>query len=73
MSLLEKLGKTLGNSRGLTAAGSGTAGGLAAGLPAGLVARDRATGQSYLKLPLPDPQIVQKIVDLLGVFRGGGL
>ena len=62
VSLLEKLGKTLSGA-GQPAAG---------GLPAGLVARDHATGQSYLKLPLPDPQIMQRIVDLLGVLRGGG-
>ena len=72
MSLLGKTRQDPSNSRGLTAPGTAAAGQLAAGLPAGLVARDSATGQSYLKLPLPDPQIVQKIVDLLGVFSAAG-
>ena len=43
----------------------------AAGLPANLVARDEATGQPYLKLPMPNPDVVQKIVDLLGTLMGG--
>jgi SNF2 family DNA or RNA helicase len=41
------------------------------GLPANLVARDEATGQPYLKLPMPNPDVVQKIVDLLGALTGG--
>ena len=32
----------------------------------GLVGRDETTGQSYLKLPMPEPDTVQKIVGLLG-------
>lgn len=59
-SFLEKLGQTL--SSGPRAGG---------GLPSGLVARDDATGQSYLKLPLPDEGTVRKIVDLLIAFTGG--
>ena len=60
-SFLEQLGKTIGSSEPRTAG---------SGLPAGLVARDDHTGQSYLKLPLPDEGTVQKIVDLLSVFTG---
>ncbi len=41
------------------------------GTPAGLVARDENTGQSYLKLPLPDADTMRKITDLLSVFTGG--
>ena len=33
------------------------------------IARDEKTGQSYLKLPLPEPEVVQKIVDLIGVLK----
>ena len=40
-----------------------------AGLPAGLVARDEHTGQSYLKLPLPDGDVMRKIADVLSAFR----
>jgi len=61
MSLLEKLGQTLGASR---QAGQG-------GSPAAMVARDEATGQNYLKLPLPDGDTMRKIADLLSVFTGG--
>jgi superfamily II DNA/RNA helicase len=61
VSLLEKLGRTLAPG-GARAAG---------GLPTGLVARDEATGQSYLKFPLPDGDTMRKIVDLLSVFTGG--
>jgi superfamily II DNA/RNA helicase len=59
-SFLEKLGKTF-------AAAEPRAQG---GLPTGLVARDEHTGQSYLKLPMPDEGTVRKIVDLLSVFTG---
>jgi superfamily II DNA or RNA helicase len=58
MSLLEKLGQTFGaNQRN----GHG-------GSPAAMVARDEATGQDYLKLPLPDGDTLRKIADLLSVF-----
>jgi hypothetical protein len=60
-SFLEQLSKTIGAAEP-RASGSG--------LPAGLVARDDRTGQSYLKLPLPDEGTVRKIVDLLSVFTG---
>ena len=42
----------------------------AGGPPAAMLARDEATGQQYLKLPLPDGEVVQKIADLLSVFTG---
>jgi len=63
VSFLETLGKTLGASQ------PGAPGRPSNGLPAGLVARDEHTGQSYLRLPLPDADIVQKITDLLSAFR----
>ena len=60
VSLLEKLGKTLA-ANPKDSAGK---------LPAGLVARDENTGQSYLKLPLPDADTMRKITDLLSIFGG---
>jgi superfamily II DNA/RNA helicase len=60
-SFLEQLSKTIGG-------GEPRSGG---GLPGGLVARDEKSGQSYLKLPLPDEGTVRKIVDLLSAFAGG--
>jgi superfamily II DNA or RNA helicase len=62
MSLLEKLGQAL--STDVQSAGR-------AGLPTSMVARDEATGQSYLKLPLPDAGVVQRIVEMLGALTGG--
>ncbi len=60
MSLLDKLGQALATSQ------SDTQG------PANqLIARDEQTGQSYLKLPLPEPQQMQKIVDLFGALTRG--
>ncbi|MCG2682024.1 MAG: SNF2-related protein [Planctomycetales bacterium] len=61
VSLLEKLGKTLA-ANPKDAAGK---------LPAGLIARDENTGQSYLKLPLPDADTMRKITDLLSGLTGG--
>lgn len=37
-------------------------------LPSNLIARDEKTGQSYVKLPMPEPEVIQKIVDVLGVL-----
>ncbi len=37
-------------------------------LPANLLARDEKTGQTYVKLPMPEPEVVQKIVDVLGAL-----
>ena len=61
MSLLHRLTASAGS-------GSGRGGG---GLPASLVARDEATGQPYLKLPMPNADVVQKIVELFGALTGG--
>jgi superfamily II DNA or RNA helicase len=64
MSLLEKLGQTLQATQRVDEASQ-------AGPPAAMVARDEATGQQYLKLPLPDGDVMRKIADLLSVFTGG--
>ncbi len=37
-------------------------------LPASLIARDEQTGHSYLKLPMPEPETVQKIIELFGAL-----
>jgi superfamily II DNA or RNA helicase len=73
MSLLEKLGQAFGAGQtapsGPSARSAGTA--LApAEMLTGLVARDEPTGQPYLKLPLPGPQTMQKIVELFTMFTG---
>ena len=39
-----------------------------AGPPAGLLERDERTGQTYVKLPMPDPETLQKLVDVLAAF-----
>jgi len=65
MSLLDKLGQALvtGKTGGQPAAGPG--------LPSGMVARDQQTGQPYLKLPLPEPETMQKIMELLAALTQG--
>ncbi|MBN1396133.1 MAG: DEAD/DEAH box helicase [Pirellulales bacterium] len=63
-SFLEKLGKTLAGPQ------QDASGGALGGLPGGLVTRDENTGQSYLKLPLPDGDVMRKIADLLSAFSG---
>ena len=62
MSLLDKLGQALA-----TGAKSASGG----GSPGSLVSHDQQTGQSYLKLPMPEPETVQKIVDLFGALTKG--
>ena len=36
----------------------------------GSLRRDDRTGQSYLKLPVPEPETVQKVLDLFGALTG---
>jgi len=68
MSLLDKLGQALGSSQPQS---TGKGGGSSLSLPGSLVARDEQTGQPYLKLPMPEPAAMQKIVDLLGILTKG--
>jgi superfamily II DNA or RNA helicase len=63
VSLLEKLNGAL--SAGTTR-DQRDAGPLA--LPKGLIVPDETTGQSYLKLPLPKPDLLEKIVGFLEAF-----
>jgi len=72
MSLLEKLGQALGTAG--SAKKPGGPGGLPggqAGLPGGIISRDEQTGQPYLKLPMPEPETIEKIVDLFGSLTKG--
>ncbi|MBN2023450.1 MAG: DEAD/DEAH box helicase [Pirellulales bacterium] len=62
LGLLESLAKVA------SAGSSPFAGGAPPPSLAALVARDDATGQPYLRLPLPQPETIQKIVDLLGAL-----
>ncbi|MCC6125758.1 MAG: DEAD/DEAH box helicase [Pirellulales bacterium] len=39
-------------------------------LPAGMIATEESTGQPYLKLPLPEPQVLQKIFEFVKSLRG---
>jgi superfamily II DNA or RNA helicase len=63
LSLLEKLSGALsaGKSPKPSAPGS-------IALPKDLIASDETTGRPYLKLPLPKPELLKKIADLLGAF-----
>jgi hypothetical protein len=63
LSLLEKLAGAAAGGR--SGAGGGTP---AALLPSSMIARDEPTGRPYLKLPLPEPEIIQKLADLLAAF-----
>ena len=63
MSLLEKISGALSKGK---RPGKFPAGSIA--LPRTLIANDEATGQPCLKLPLPKPDMLKKIVDLLEAF-----
>ena len=63
MSLLEKISGAL--SAGKPKDGSAAK---SIALPHGLLATDESTGQPYLKLPLPKPELIKKIVDLFDAF-----
>ncbi len=57
VSLLEKLGQALA-APSVGESPTGTS------LADGLITRDRQTGQSYLKLPMPEPETLQKAIEL---------
>jgi len=65
-SLLDKLGQAIGAGQ---SAATGEKQPPIGGLPGSLVTRDEQTGQSYLKLPIPEPETVQKIVDLFSALK----
>ncbi len=64
-SLLDKLGQAL--AAGQTPQQPGRS----LGLPDGMITRDRQTGQSHLKLPLPEPETMQKIVEIFNTLTKG--
>jgi superfamily II DNA or RNA helicase len=70
MSFLEKLGRAVNAGKPREAASGGAGLPALRGLPPGLVAQDEATGRPCLKLPLPGPDVMQKIVDILGALAG---
>ena len=85
LSFLEKLGQALQSPRPQApidpatpstmsiSSTSSTKPALGAGLlPESLLARDERTGQPCLKLPLPKPEVLQTIADLLGKLAGLG-
>ena len=65
VALLGKLGEALRAGGGGREPRAGT------GPPGGIIARDEKTGRSYLKLPLPDPETLQKVADVLSSFAAG--
>jgi len=62
MGLLEKLGRALGAAGGEQATVSGAMG--------TVIQTDEKTGKQYLRLPVPEPETIQKIADLLGTLAG---
>ena len=67
MALLDKLTQAL--SAGVGGVGeTQKTGGIS--LPVAAVARDEKTGQSYLKLPLPEPEMMQKIAEVFAALTG---
>jgi hypothetical protein len=68
-TLLEKLGQAL--DRGGRDS-SGKSADTPLGPLAGLVSRDERTGQSYVKLPLPEQDVIHKIVSALSSLAGRG-
>jgi superfamily II DNA/RNA helicase len=69
-SLLEKLGQALDTGGTDGSGGRGKSAKAAPGLPESLLSQDESTGQTYVKLPLPDPEMLQKIVGVLGSLAG---
>jgi superfamily II DNA or RNA helicase len=64
VALLDKLGQAL-----TSGGGEEQPGGLV--LPSDLVTRDEQTGKSYLKLPMPEPETIQKLVDVFAALAKG--
>jgi hypothetical protein len=78
MSLLEKLGQALAAAGPSPAVGLRPAGGTApqdaagrASGPASLIAQDAKTGRPCLQLPLPDPETLRRISDVLAALAKG--
>ena len=73
VQLLETFTRAIGDSSAdspsedskLSSAGQSPAG---LALPSNFLARDEKTGQTYVKLPMPEPEVIQKIVDVIGAL-----
>jgi hypothetical protein len=61
-ALFDKLAQALTGSGGPRQQSGGIS------LPGDVVARDEKTGQAYLKLPLPEPETMQKIAEVFAAF-----
>jgi hypothetical protein len=60
LSLLRKLDEGMRSAPSPTASNTGRS-----GKSVSYVARDEVTGETYLKFPLPGPEVLQKVTDLL--------
>ncbi len=67
-AFLQQLGRSLSPPPGTTSPTPGTP----AAPPGGLLDRDGATGQTYLKLPLPSEDVIRPLLGLLGAYLGKG-
>ena len=67
-ALLDKLSQAFGAGCGSGAPASARTPAGPAALSTSLVAQDQQTGEPYLKLPLPSPDTVERIVNLLGAI-----
>jgi hypothetical protein len=36
-----------------------------------MITTDEATGKPYLKLPLPEPQVLKKVFDFINMLKNG--
>jgi len=77
LSFLEKLGDSVRAAKTSPAKGTGAAGGPAGSRGGGtvpgissLIAQDQETGQPYLRLPVPQGDVLRKVADLLNALAG---
>ncbi|MFH1267463.1 MAG: DEAD/DEAH box helicase [Planctomycetota bacterium] len=68
VALLDKLTQALSAGSGDAASRTQKPG--AFSLPGAAVTRDVETGQSYLRLPLPEPEMIEKIADVFAALIG---
>ena len=69
MSLLDKLGQALSAGRADSRPGNPPA--AVPGMPGTMLARDEQTGQPYLKVPMPEPEVLEKIGELFAALTKG--
>ena len=62
MSLIAKLGEALTQPESKSASQS-----IASSIP-NIVAKDEKTGENYIKIPMPQPEVVQKITEAIGAL-----